>query len=277
VTAESEVAARQRDLATAEAAMQLREADLKNVISADLTKLLGAVRIEPTDALPQPTGNNVPKLSEALARALKNRPEIRQAEVNLLTQEIAIRYEKDLLRPSLLLFANFNSSGLNGNRTIQSADGTAMVIPGGISQALRQVRNWRYPEYAVGFTFTLNIRNRAVESDVYRAKLEKQQTETGLQRTRNTIGLEVRKALISLEQSKAQAEAAHKAVELSSQVLAAEQAKLLEGTAIQYDVIRRQRDLQSAQYAEVQARANYAKALVEIDRVTGVLAPAAKP
>jgi len=271
VTANAEVAARQRDLLNAEAVMQTREADLKNIISKDLTKLIGSIQIEPADALPEPKENDIPRLNDALTAAMSNRPEIRQSEVNLLIQDIAIRYAKDLLRPSLLFFANFNSSGLYGNRTIQTADGTTMVIPGGMSQAMRQVRSWSYPEYAVGFTFSLNIRNRAVEADTYRAKLEKQQTETGLQRTRNAIALEVRKAMIGLVQSKAQVEAAQKAAELSSQVLAAEQARLIEGTAIQYDVIRRQRDLQTAQFAEVQARANYAKALVEIARATGAL------
>ena len=40
-----------------------------------------------------------------------------------------------------------------------------------------------------------------------------------------------------------------------------------------YEVIRRQRDYQAAQVAEVQTRANYAKALVERDRAMGVLEP----
>jgi len=158
---------------------------------------------------------------------------------------------------------------LYGNRIIENPDGTSIVLPGGLSQAFCQVSRWKYPEYAVGLSFSLNIRNRAAEADLYRAKLEKQQSETGLQRTRNSIALEVRKAVIGLVQSKAQVEAARKAVELSGQALAAEEIRLLEGISIPYDVIRRQRDYRSAQFAEVQARANYAKALVEMNRSTG--------
>ena len=272
VTAESEVAARQRDLATAEAALQMREVDLKNIISANLAELLNAVQIEPTDALPKPKDSDIPKLDDALTTAFSNRSEIRQAEANLLIQDIAIRYGKDLVKPSLLVFANFNSSGLYGNRVFDDATGAPVVFPGGMSQALRQVRNWRYPEYAVGFTFSFNIRNRAAKADLYRARLEKQQTETGIQRMRNSIALEVRKAMIGLVQSKAQVEAAHKAVELSGEALAAEETRLLEGASIPYEVIRRQRDFRSAQFAEVQARAAYARALVERDRALGLLA-----
>jgi outer membrane protein TolC len=276
IAAESEVAARQRDLAAVEAALQLREADLKNIISKNLAEVPNSIPIEPADALPEPKDGDIPKLSEALAAATSNRSEILQSEINLLTQDIAIRYGKDLLRPSLLLFANFGSAGLYGDRTYKGANGDPIIFPGGISQSFRQVRSWSYPEYAVGFSFSINIRNRAVEADVYRAKLERQQSETGLQRTRNAIELEVRKAVIGLVQSKAQVEAAHKAAELGYQVLAAEEAKLIEGASTPYDVIRRQRDLLSAQYSEVQARVNYAKALVELDRAKGVLEPVSK-
>ncbi|MBN1570813.1 MAG: TolC family protein [Acidobacteria bacterium] len=271
VTAESEVAARQRDLATAQAALQMREVELKSIISANLAELLSSVQIEPTDSLPEPKGSDIPKLDEALKTAYSNRSEIRQAEANLQIQDIGIRYGKDLVRPGLLVFANFNSSGLYGNRVFENSIGAPVIYPGGISQAFRQVRNWRYPEYAVGFTFSFNIRNRAAKADLFRAKLEKQQTETSIQRMRNSIALEVRKAIIGLVQSKAQVEAARKAVELSGQALAAEETRLLEGASIPYEVIRRQRDFRSARFAEVQARTTYAKALVERDRAMGVL------
>jgi len=271
VTAESEVAARQRDLAVAQAVLQLREVELKSMITKDLAGLLRSAQIEPADALPEPKDGDIPKFQDALATAYANRAEIRQGESSLLTQDIAIRYANDLLKPTLLVFANFNSSGLYGDRTVTDGSGNQIILPGGMSQAIRQVGNWSYPEYAVGVTFSLNIRNRAARADVYRAKLEKQQTETSIQRTRNSIALEIRKAMIGLVQSKAQVEAAHKAAELSRQSLAAEEAKLLEGSSIPYEVIRRQRDLRSAQFAEVQALTAYAKALVERDRSMGLL------
>ncbi len=267
-TAESELAARERDLAGAQAVLQMREVELKNVISRDLGQILDSVQIEPADPLPEPNGSDIPKYSDALAVAMANRSEIRQAEVNLDTQDIAINYGKNLLKPSLLFFANFNSSGLYGNRIVASGENST-VLPGGLAQAWSQIRRWEYPEYAVGLSFSLNLRNRAAEADIYRAKLEKTQTETSLQRTRNSIALEVRKALIGLIQSKAQAEAAHKASQLSGRTLAAEEARLLEGASIPYEVIRRQRDYRSARFAEVQARVNYAKALVELSRSTG--------
>jgi outer membrane protein TolC len=268
ITAESEIASRQRDLVSTQTTVQMREADLKNAISKNVTSLLDSVQIVPTDRLPDPQDSDIPKLSEAQATAVRNRPEITQAEVNLQTQDIAIRYEKDLLKPTLLVFANFNSSGLYGNQLLNG-----VALPGGLSQAFRQVRSWSYPEYAFGFSFNINLRNRAAQADDIRAKLEKQQSETNLQHTRNNIMLEVRKAIIGLVQAKAQVEAARNAAKLSRETLAAEEVRLLEGVSIPYDVIRRQRDYSSAQFAEIQARANYAKALVERDRAMGILEP----
>ena len=268
-TAESEVAARERDLVTARTTARMREVDLKNMISRNFSSPIGTFTVEPVDALPMPVEEDIPELQAALNEALKNRPEIRQAETTMLTQDLAVKYSGDVLRPSLLVFATFNSSGLYGNRTIKDNYGNPVTLPGGLEQAFRQVRSWRYPDYAVGFTFSINLRNRAAEADHHRSKMEKQQAEIALERTRNSVALEVRRARIGLVQSKARVDAADKAAHLSARTLEAEEGRFNEGLAIPYDLIRRRRDLLSAQFAAIQAKADYAKALVEMRRVTG--------
>jgi outer membrane protein TolC len=105
--------------------------------------------------------------------------------------------------------------------------------------------------------------------------LEEQESEASLHRTRMKIDLEVRKAIISLMQSRARVEAARNAVTLNQRVLDAEEQKLQVGLATSYDVIRRQRDLVSAQREEVQARVNYVEALAEMARATGTSLEAA--
>ena len=273
ITADSELASRQLDLINARKTLELREVDLKGYISRDLPEILGPVAIEAADILPDPKEGDIPKLGEALSEAMSGRSEILQGEANLLTQDIAVQYGKNLLKPTLLFFANFNSSGLYGNQILTAPNGAVIVLPGGLSQVYHQLSLWRSPEYSVGFSFSINIHNGAARADSFRAKMERQQAETGLQNTRNGVGLEVRKAIIGLVQSKAQVEAAHEAVRLSAETLAAEEAKLQEGASTPYNVILRQRDLMTAEVAEVQARANYAKALVERDRSMGMLEP----
>jgi outer membrane protein TolC len=64
-------------------------------------------------------------------------------------------------------------------------------------------------------------------------------------------------------------QAAHEAVRLAQQSLEAEQEKLGAGLSTSYNVVLKQRDLVTAQYAEVQAADTYAKAIVSMNQATG--------
>jgi len=272
VTAESEVAARERDLALARANLQLREADLKNLLCKDMDAMLGAAEVEAIDPLPEPRDADIPQLGGALAQAMRERPEIRQVEGDIRNQEVAVKYADNLLKPTLTVFGVLGSAGLWGDRLIPASVGGAVVsLPGGLSSAMRQVWKFDYPEYAFGFTLSFPLQNGSARADSARARLERKEAVTALQQTRNRIGLEVRRALISLTQAKSQVETARTAAALSARTLAAEEERLMAGVTTSYDVIRRQRDLLSAQLAEVQARAGYARALVELGRTMGAL------
>jgi outer membrane protein TolC len=113
-------------------------------------------------------------------------------------------------------------------------------------------------------------RNRTAQADNLRSQLEKNQLMISRQRSRNTIAMEVRKAIIGLIQGKAQVEAAHKAAVLAREMWEGEKIKLEAGASTSYQVILRERDLTSAQQLEVAAMANYAKAMVEMDRARGI-------
>ena len=272
IAAESEVAGRQRDLIIAQTNLQQAEIAFKTLLSKEINSDLASARVELTDVLPTPSDSDIPKLEEALAAAQKNRPEISQAEGNLMNQDIAVKFTKNAMLPTLNLFGRYASSGLYGDQTIAGSNGGApIVIPGGLSNAISQVFHSNFPEYAVGFSLSFSLRNRSAQADNIRARLEQQQSETAIQRTRNQITLEVRNAVIALAQAKAQVAAAEKAVERSKEQLDAEQKKLAAGVSTPYNVVLNQRDLLAAQLSAVQARAGYAKARVEIDRSTGML------
>lgn len=272
VTTESEVAARTRDLVIAQTSFQMSQEQIKTVLSRELDPALASAAIEATDPLPDPKDLDLPRVADALAAAMRNRPEIHQAEGNLLNQAIAIKYSRNQLKPTLTVFGLYSGSGLYGDSVISDpAGGPPIRLPGGITQALHQTFAANFPEYAFGFSFTIPLRNRSAQADNMRARLEERQAESALQGTRNSIALEVRQAVIGLVQAKAQVEAAHKTVDLTDKLLKAEEEKLLSGLSTPYDVIRIQRDLLVAQLSEVQAGAGYAKALVELDRSTGVL------
>ena len=260
VAAEAEVAARERDLIVARTNLQQQEARLKNLLSRRVQPELDAARIVITNRMPEPQDTDIPELQNALTNALANRPDLRQAEGNLQNQEISTQFTQNGLLPRGSVFGLYSGAGLQGN-----AEGVRAGAPGSLWQTFRG----EFPEYAGGFNLTVPIKNRAAQADNLRSQLERNQLEVSLQRSRNQVSLEVQQAIIGLIQGKAQVEAAHQAVRLGRETLEAEQKKLQAGVTTSYQVILRERDLISAELAEVNAVAGYAKALVEMDRSMG--------
>ncbi|HYK90701.1 MAG TPA: TolC family protein, partial [Acidobacteriota bacterium] len=262
-SAESEVAARARDLTLAKTNLQLQEATLKNMLVKRVSPELDAAAIVVKDPMPEPRAADIPDLETALAGALEARPELQTAEINLQNQDISVRFTEDNLKPALSVFGFYAGSGLQGNPTdIAAADS-------GMSDSFGQSLKAAYPEYAGGLSFSVPIRNRAAQADNLRSQLETDQLRITRQRLRNTAALEVRKAIIGLIQGKAQVEAARKATSLAREIWEGEQKKLEAGASTSYQVILRERDYTSAEQAEVSAMVTYVKAIVEMDRARG--------
>jgi outer membrane protein TolC len=259
-SAESEVAARMRDLTVATTNLQLQEATLKNMLVRTSTPALDAARIVIEDRMPEPSQIDIPEQASAQAAALENRPELKQAGINLQNQDISVRYTSNALKPAVSAFGFFAGAGLQGTRAESES---------GLWNAFAQSFAATYPEYAAGASLSLSLRNRTAQADSIRSQLEMNQLLIGQQRSRNTISMEVRKAIIGLIQGKAQVEAAHKAASLAREMWEGEKIKLEAGASTSYQVILRERDLINARYAEVGATVTYAKAMVEMDRATG--------
>jgi outer membrane protein TolC len=145
------------------------------------------------------------------------------------------------------------------------------VVPAGAGGSLTQTIEAKFPEESLGFSLAVPIKNRSAQADNLRAQFETQQTQVNLQALRNQAELAIRQAMISLVQGKAQIEAAQEAVVLAQQSMDAEQKKLGVGASTFYNVVLRQRDVTTAQYAEIQAADAYAKALVAMDQARGTM------
>jgi outer membrane protein TolC len=271
VSAQAQVAATQRDLIVAQTNLQQQALTLKILFSKKLTEALGDAQIVATDPLPVPQDADIPPLDEAISSAAKNRPEVPQAQANVMNYQMAVKATQNFLKPTFNVFGLFATAGLSGNQLILTPGGLPIPVRGGLAQELNQFIQVKYPEYAIGFALTIPIKNRSALADNARASFQEQQSEVSLQRTQNQIGVEVRSASTKLMQAKAEAAAAASAVDFSTQALDAEQKKRVAGLSTPYNVILAERNLLDAQLAQVQARAIYAKALVEMERSMGVL------
>ena len=255
VQSESQLAASRRDLVVAQTNLQMQEVKIKSAISKAIGKDLDQATIEPSDALPEAAEIKLPSLTGAVESAMRSRASVREAELQVENQKIAEEFTHNNLLPTLSAFVAFNSYSL--------ANGTNAM--------LRQMAQWVYPEFSVGFTLTFSLFNRAAQADDTRARLEFQQAQVTLDQTKSQVGLAVRSALVALIQSRAQIQAAELARSTSQETLRGQQVRYANGLATPYDVILAQRDLATAQLAEIQVRVNAAKAQVALEVAMGTL------
>jgi outer membrane protein TolC len=260
-SAESEVAARLRDLTVAETNLRMQEATLKNMLVRKIGPELDSIRIVPRDAMPMPGDIDIPDEGKALSDAMVNRLELQQAEINIKNQDISVKFTKNALLPAFAVFGLYAGSGLQGDSLNENTN---------LMDSFGQTFRGEYPEYAGGFSLSLSLRNRTAQADSLRSQLEQNQQLISLQRSRNSIAVEVQKAIIGLIQGKAQVEAARKAAALALEIWEGEKVRLEAGASTSYQVILRERDYVAAKQAEVAATAAYARAIIEMDRARGL-------
>jgi len=287
VKAEAEVAQRQQELTVSETQLLQQETILKNALSRTgvASPSLAEARIIPTDRIQIPEQETLPPVSELVAKALANRPDIAQTNLQIENSKITISGVKNSLRPSLDVAGTFRNNGLVGevNQLPQPAipgispgvtpEQRALTVDrffvGGLGGLMNQLFSRNFPDYGVSFQLNIPLRNRSAQADLARSQLTLRQNEIRQQQQLNQVRVEVQNALISLQQARARYNAAVKARILQEQNLDAEQKKYALGASTIYFVIQAQRDLASARSSEVAALAAYGKARVELDRATG--------
>jgi outer membrane protein len=303
LTAESQLATDQQNLIVAQTTKLQQETVLLNDIAKSLlAKDVAGIEIVPTTAIAIPdVVENIP-LQDAVQEAWRKRPELYQADLNLKNSRIEVKATRNALLPSLNAYVQYQAQGLNGtgiNTTnvpgsfiadtgapLVGPDGVPVVIAGneafvglpattttlthgGVGDALSDVFKNQYPTYSAGVTLTMPIRNRSAQADSARAQFDERQLQVEYRQTENTIVINVRNAIIALQQDRSQVAAAEKARNLAQQTLDAEQKKYQLGSSTSYQVVLRSRDLTSAQGTAIRAQANLAEALVLFNQAMG--------
>jgi outer membrane protein len=284
VRAEAEVAAREQDLTTSETNVLQQETILKNAISRNgvASPTIAEVRIVPTDRIQMPQVEAVQPIQDLTEKAIQNRPELAQTQIQLDNSRIALKGTKNALLPTIDAFVDLRNRGQAGSiSTLPYKDPlTGAIIPrnpnsvdsfflGGYGTVLRQLFGRSFPDYSAGFSLNIPLRNRAAQADYASAQLNLRQGELQYQRQINNVRVDVQNALIALQQARARYQAAEKNRALQEQTLDAEQKKYALGASTVYMVIQAQRDLATAEGSRVQALAAYARARTQLDLATG--------
>ncbi|WP_031497864.1 TolC family protein [Bryobacter aggregatus] len=268
--ARAELSRRERDLNVARSLVRQQELVLLDYLTHDKQR---ATEVITTDHAKVET----PDLKDYSDTAIEERPDLRQARLQIENAGISLKGSKNALLPSVDLVARVANNGLggdlNGNGGELTPNGTPrMVNPiflDGLGSALGQVFRRNYPDYGVAVNVSVPIRNRAAKADVERDQFTVRQSEIRLRQLEKQVRLEIANAQIALEQARASYESAQAEEQFEKQAVDAEFEKLEAGATTQASVIQLQRDLAQARSASVTALNGYMKAKLSFDRATG--------
>jgi outer membrane protein len=272
--AAAEVSAAKENLLIAQTNVAQQETVLKNALSRNgaASPWLDEVHIVPLDHIVVPEKEELKPINELVAQALDKRPEIERTRVNIQSTIINIAGTKNALLPTLQAFADVNNQGLTGIPNAL-ANGTAGIpdpfLIGGYGNLLGQIFRRNFPNYSAGFSLNIPFRNRIAQADYVADQLALRQGELQLQRTISQVRVDIKNAVIALQQARARYETAVATRVLAQQSLDAEQKKFQFGQSSIPLVVQAQRDLATDQSAEVQSMANYTHAKIAFDESVG--------
>jgi outer membrane protein TolC len=265
---EAEEASREQDLTIAKTALQFQELLMKNALTKNLDDpILEAMPVRPTDQSAGVDTTSQGPSEDMIAQALGNRLELGELNINLQNSRISRDAARNALLPSVALTGWYGGSGLAGLAVPQS--GTPSTAPEDFSGALRTAFNNSSPDYYVGVSVNVPLRNRVAKSDQYRAELETRQSELQLQQLKKQIRIEVRNAQFALQQSEARVVSAQKVRDLAQKTfdITAKEQEL--GSGSNYQTLTARRDFAASESTLVAAMTAYQKAKIELDRSVG--------
>jgi outer membrane protein len=275
IQSESALAAAQQTLITALITYRKQQEAMKTDIAKKVSPPLTTALIHPTDTLPQPENNPVPPVETAIDEAHKNRPEIDLNNLDLKSEDVVLKANRNSLLPTLNAFATYGPSGLAGVlRTLAPAGSSfaaAGIAPGGLGTNLSQLFRNRYPSYSAGFTLVIPIKNRAAQADAARALLEEHYLRTVSQQTLNNIDEAVRQADVGVTLGQEGIASAQNAVNYAREQYTNEEKKFRLGESTVALVIQMQNSLTQAEGQLVTSQYNYAQSLVQFQDATGTL------
>jgi HAE1 family hydrophobic/amphiphilic exporter-1 len=246
--------------------------NLKSLILDNPGDPIWRANLMPTTSVEQTP--ETPLLEALLATAMKNRPELAQAEAQRQQASVNLAYAKNQMLPQVDLQLAYQGNGLAGNALppLGGAFGSATPPPyldGKVGQAYGNIG--RFPTYQAGVLISTPIGNNTAKGNLSAAKEQQRIANITTANTDQRILFDVRNALQTFESSQSRLYAARQAREASQQVYASELRKFKNGESTTFLVTQRQTELVQNQGRELTAQTDFDKAVVELSRSTGTI------
>ena len=271
VQAQSEAAARRQSLALAIRTLRTNELALKQLIVGGTSDELWDAELRPTDP-PQIEATPI-DLEGAIRGALERRTDVSRVRRQLDINDAEVDNFRNSTLPQLDLVGSYQLTGQGGPRLVPSGSsfeaifgGQGGMIPGGYGDAIDDIVDADYPFWSVELRMTYPIGQSADKAAYERARLQLQQAQAQIRRIELQIAVEVTNAALQIDAIQEQIEAATASRELAEEQLRAEESKFEVGLSTNFFVVQAQRDLATAQDAELRAILDYQRALIEFER-----------
>jgi len=208
------------------------------------------------DLIHQPTLPEI-KLEDVelhVAVSKRMRPILNEARLEILRGDLELVKTQNGLLPLMDLFITLGKSGY--------ADS--------FGESVSNIKKDNYDALA-GVQFNYPVFNRDAKALHRRAQLTAEQTQKSLENLSQLVEVDVRTAYIEVNRTKQQIAASSATRMFNEEKLRTETEKLRVGKSTSFLVAQAQRDLLVSRIAEVQALANYLKALIDLYRQDGSL------
>jgi outer membrane protein TolC len=275
LTDQSLVATAEGNLTVARATLRLNELLMKNALTKVDDPTIDAMSVIPLDLKGAPDPNAEKPMDDLIAAAEKNRPDVAMDQAAMQVAQENLKGINSELLPSLNMYGQYAGAGTAGRPNpycLTSGlppEECSSNLPTGFPGMFQNIFNYSSPDYQVGLTLQINLRNRQAKADQFRTVLEYRQKQITYVQQQKTIRLDVRNALYSLEQAQAGVEAAQKARDLAERTFDITKQEQTLGAKSSVDTLNAENALAVLESALDAAQAKFEEAKVGLDRATG--------
>lgn len=274
MTDQAAVAAAEGNVTVSRANLRAAELNLKNALTKADDPAIDEMPVIPLDTKGASDPNETKSIADLIAEAEKNRPDVAQDQIGMQVAQENLKSVNNSLLPSLNAYGFFSGTGLGGplNPNCDQNQGPGYcttTLPSNTPGVLKDAFNYSAPEYQVGFTLNITIRNRQAKADQFRAMLAFRQSQIAYEQEKKNILFDVRDSKFALEQAQASVDAALKARDLAQKTFDIVKQEQVLGAKSSVDTLNAESALAVAESALDVAETNYEKKKVDIDRAIG--------
>jgi outer membrane protein TolC len=197
---------------------------------------------------------------------LQNRADLQQLRTQAGNAELAVKFRRNQLFPSLDLVGSYGRQGVSLSQPFPPLPPEASS-----SEAFNQLWNGDAPRNMIGFIFSVPLSRRAERGAYRTSQALEEQARLYVKQQEELVLREISDAVYNARSSLERTTSARRSAGYAAEALRAEEQKLQGGASDIYIVLQLQADLASARLGELEARRDYNQAVSQLRHAEGTL------